>query len=370
MCVIKNLVKLISLSLLIVLASCSAIEHNKKISIALMIPLSGEEGKQGQKLRDVFLTGVEATKRQDIDVVIYDVSRPEQAIEAVKNAASKGIKVVAGPMYSKHVKAIDSLAKANDMVVITFSNDPVLARDNVLVYGHAPFQQTERVLDYLINKGYKNYILLFPSSQYSHNNAAIIQAKLVRNNATVIRSEFYQDYPEALEKSVLSVAESVENINEDDTNTQLPVILVSDNSDKILSILEYGKKERLDDNAIIAGDWRVNVNYKGDANYIYTGSLNHEDPNITKRLQEKFGSNYLNHLETITYDLGLIIASSMSKTFDKGLFLNRLQDNDGFVGISGLVRFKNNMAERKYDVIQRKGQEFEVIDYAPSAFKK
>lgn len=178
-----------------------------------------------------------------------------------------------------------------------------------------------------------------------------MQNLIIQKNATLVRSEFYANLPESIEKAAGVVSATVDNLNEMEEVATKPVIYLSDDSTNIDLIFEAIHKYNLDKKAIIIGDNRIDTDYS-KANVIFTGSLNIANSDVVERAKN-IGINHLSFMHAMAYDLGRITSKYIGNKFTFERFLATINSKSLYTGISGNIYFVDSIAQRKYDIIKK-----------------
>lgn len=326
--------------------------------------MTGPNSEVGQKLVDLIKLGLEDRLTGIINLTVYDVANDDVTSKSMQSLIAKKTDIALGPLYSNTAKEIAGLLRAYGVTMITLSNNPLLADDGVFVFGHAPMKQTQRLFGYLLHKKFHDYIFLLPANKTSHNLAKILEDMVRTNNGNVIATELYADQPESIDRVIKDIADKVDELNENPNSNTKPVIYLADDSKIISNLFGSIKKYKLDKKAVICGDGRIDVDFAQPITTIYTGSLNVYNSNVGAWVTDNYGQEHMNNIETMAYDLGAIVSAAIGRSYDKEVFLSRLQSSVWHNGISGKIRFKNFIAERSYDIVKRDGTGYVTLDQA------
>jgi len=360
----QNFLKIIlSFTCLVFLAGCETTKKEIKlvelppsepetIEVAILMPLTGEHSVIGQQYNSLIKLGLEDGLKTYVHVTSYDSADERQIQAAINKIIARKTKIILGPLYSEHISLIASKAKANNIIMITMSNNPVIADNKLFVFGHAPLKQLSQIINYFTDNNYKNFITLLPAGQHSQTINKIIQSIMLEKNTTLVRSEFYAHLPESIDKSTLTVSNSVDNLNEIEDNLTKPIIYLSDDSKNLPLVFNSIHKYSLDKKATIIGDNRIDIEYPENINIIFTGSLNILNHDIVERAKN-LGINHLSFMHAMAYDLGRMTATYICSKFTEERFLSRLNSKEPYIGISGNIHFIDSIAQRQYDIIKK-----------------
>ncbi|HJD57543.1 MAG TPA: penicillin-binding protein activator [Rickettsia endosymbiont of Sericostoma sp.] len=337
------------------------------LEVAILMPLTGENSTLGRQYNQLIKMGLEDGLKTYVHVTSYDGSNEQQVLAAMDKILARKTKIILGPLYSNLTSLIANKAKTHNIFIITMSNNPVLADQKLLVFGHAPSKQLTKIINYFADNDYKNFIALLPSGRHAQTTNQLIQNILIQKNSTLVRSEFYANIPESIEKAVLTVSNTVDNLNEmEDTETK-PVIYLSDDGKNLNLLFDSIHKHNLDKKAIIIGDNRINIDYSEPVDIIFTGSLNIVNSNIIERAKN-IGINHLSFMHAVAYDLGKITSKYIDTNFTEERFLAALNSTAPYIGISGNIHFIDSIAQREYDIIKKENGLYSTISKSADGF--
>lgn len=334
---------------------------NPKVNVAILMPLTGKDAETGKRLAKFIELGLEDGLGGEISLMTYDARDEETAKMMMNKVIAKKTKIVLGPLFSPVTTAIMPQADAHDITVISLSNNPALASGNIYVFGHAPMRQTERIISYMLAKEHKDFILVLPTGQYSKTISSVIADTLLRYRANPAHTEFYNNEPESIANAMENVARIVDELNESPDSMNKPVIYLADDPKNLNLVFSAIKKYDLDEKAVVVGDNRLDIDFPSSIHLIFTGSLNHLNYNLDIKARELFGIMHLTFMDQMSYDLGRMVAHYIGQGLEQEQFLGRLRGKEGYIGASGNVRFEENIAIRKYDIIERIGTKYHTV---------
>ncbi|GAB4163593.1 MAG: penicillin-binding protein activator [Rickettsiaceae bacterium] len=321
------------------------------------MPLSGPEAELGKEYAQMMKMGLSDSAKTKIRVSMYDSASEETLNQSVQRILDQGTDMIIGPIYSEPTKIIADKVKGKGTIVLSLSNNPVLADKQVYVYGHAPMRQLEQLTNYLLDQQYQNYIALLPSGRHSTTVSKVLKDIITSKNGTLARVEFYGNEPADIEKSLKLVSDTVDNLNENDFNLTQPVVLLADDQVTMEPLLASAGKFNLGKKSVLAGDSRIDVNLPEPIDVTFTGSLNFMDINLPARA-EKAGIKHLSFLHAIAYDAGKMIGEYIGNDYNKLKFLARMNSQEPFMGVSGNIHFVDSIAQRKYDIIKKENGQY------------
>lgn len=330
----------------------------KEIEIAILMPNQGPDSVVGKQYKDLIKMGLNDGVKSYIHVTSYDGSDEKNVLAAMDKIVARKTKIILGPLYSNFTSLIAEKAKANNIVIITMSNNPALADDKLFVFGHAPLKQLIRIVNYY-GSSHKDFMALLPTGKHSQTVSQVMQNILIQKNATLALTEFYEDNPESIAKAVKNVSDNTDVINERSDTTK-PIIYISDDPKNLSLLAGSINKYNLDKKAILIGDNRIDVDCPENIDISFTGSLNTFNSNVPERAKA-FGINHMGFMHLLAYDLGRMTASFIGNEFDLSRFLNRINSRQNYIGLSGNIHFIDSIAQRQYDIIRKENGAYTTV---------
>lgn len=365
----KFLKFIISFACIVLISACSQtdksserknIADQKGIDVAIVLPLSGPEAALGKEYAQMIKLGLSDGAKTKIRVTTYDSSNPETLSKSLDKILEDGVDIIIGPVYSEETKAVAEKVKGKGTIVISLSNNPVLADKQTYVFGHAPMRQLEQITNYFLEKKHQNYITLLPAGRYSNTISKILKDMITSKGAALARLEFYGTTPEDLEKSLRLVSDTVDTLNENDYELTRPVILLADDQSALETLLKHARKFSLDKKAILAGDSRIDLNFSEPITTTFTGSLNIVNFDLPAR-STQLGIKHISFIHTLAYDAGRLVGNSIGSNYSKTQFVEQLNSAEPFHGASGAIGFVDSIAQRKYDIIKKENGQYKSV---------
>ncbi|HVW91753.1 MAG TPA: penicillin-binding protein activator [Devosia sp.] len=144
------------------------------VKVFLLLPLSGDASlsrigismANAAQLAMDYVTGT-AKIGDNITLSILDTgATPEGATGAAKAAVAGGAKLILGPLRGDQVEAAGAVAKAANIPVIGFSNNPSAAAPGVYLLSVLPDAEIHRSLGYAIAQRHTSLAAVFPSTDF------------------------------------------------------------------------------------------------------------------------------------------------------------------------------------------------------------
>lgn len=369
--------------------------QKQKLKVGILLPLSGKNKELGQSLLNAATMSLfENDANDDIELIVFDAKDNQfGATSAIGEAATKGIKIIIGPVFSNSVEAIADKIKSEKMIALSFSNNMDLANKNgIFLMGFMPEQQIEKIVSYSISQGRNNFSVIAPNNQYGLKVANIFKEVVQRKDGNFIISEFYLNNKE-LDKAAARVVNSfivperVSNkVNRKKGDIGLKegdkvysdTILIPESGATLFKIVDYIKKSNVNerDFQFIGTSQWDEIATLNDPNLVgswFPAPDFHEYKNFEKKYYKTYGK-FPVRISSIAYDAMGAIINLVNQTGNKNLttddFINYSSPKNGFEGIDGLFRFlPNGLVQRNLAILEVDNAEFKIAD-SPSIFLK
>jgi ABC-type branched-subunit amino acid transport system substrate-binding protein len=143
--------------------------------VAILLPLSGPRADLGQAMLHAAQLALEGPDSSPLDVKDTG-GTPEGAAAAARTAIADGAGLILGPLTSPETAAVAPVARAADVAVLAFTNDPAQAQPGVWTLGITPSQQVRRLVAAASGQGKSQFAALLPDTDFGHALAqALIQ---------------------------------------------------------------------------------------------------------------------------------------------------------------------------------------------------
>ncbi len=144
--------------------------------VALLVPLSGARADIGQALQRGAQLALDNPNGPPLDVKDTG-GTPDGAAAAAKAAIAEGAGLILGPLTSPETAAVAPIARAANVAVLAFTNDPGQARPGVWTLGITPGQQVRRLVAACIAQNKSQFAGLLPDNGFGHAmGQALVQA--------------------------------------------------------------------------------------------------------------------------------------------------------------------------------------------------
>lgn len=328
--------------------------------VALLVPLSGPNAAVGQSIADAAAMALADTGGKALRITNYDTAQGAEA--AARKALADGNKVFLGPLLSEDVRAVEGLAAAAGVPVISFSNDADAAGDDVWLLGFSPAQSIERVVRFARSKGLTRFAGLVPPGIYGRNASNMLIRTAEAAGGSVVAMQSYQRSPTSLAAAIKTISkEKFDAVLIADSGriaiASAPLIRKSSGAAvRILGTELWNAEPSLNNSPAMAGAWFASV-----------------DDSLFKQFVTRYRARYGRtpyRLASLGYD-AVLLTVRIAKDWRVGdrFPVDALADDGGFSGVDGAFRFaKGHVAERALAVHQLGPGGGTIVSPAPSGF--
>ncbi|MDA9654857.1 penicillin-binding protein activator [Pelagibacteraceae bacterium] len=363
-------------------------DDENTIKIGVLLPLSGKNSEIGNMILNALELAIFQNKESSIELVIEDTqSESSFSKKAFQQLLERKISFVIGPLYSKTLTSINDQVKNNQINILALSNNKNLAKKGVWIFGVDPKEQTERILDYALEKGLTKTAALLPKNSYGLLLFDTISNYKKNGIIGPVRVEFYEDNIKSQQNAAKKLAkgfdkyesyikkidslESQDNIVVKEVNKPFDNVIIAASGQALTvlsSQLQYNNVDPEKVQFLGTSSWEdlsiLNEPALEGGVFAATSQLFQKD---IKRIYKNTFEKDMPKVAMIAYDiLALLIAIEKDK---KTININDLINKEGFLGLRGLFRLsKSGTVERSFDLKTIKNKKFIVYDKANNFF--
>ncbi|MCH2547329.1 MAG: penicillin-binding protein activator [Alphaproteobacteria bacterium] len=348
----------------------------KVIKIGLLVPLSGQASAVGLALQDAATLalmdkyGYTQTDKLKVKIVLVPKDTqgtPAGAAAAAQAVLNSGAQLIVGPLFSQNVAAVAPIAKQNGVNVLTFSNNPSVAGDNVFVFGFQVDHQVRRILNYALNRSLTDIALISPNNAYG-KSVKDSTLNLMQGSGLQLAAQQYYN-------PATNAASEIELLGKINADTPLDAVLVPEGGQKLEMMVNMMRQQ---------GITQPNVRFLGTGLWdepmilrsgtLVGGWFASSDPDrfgaYERRFRDFFGYAPP-RISALAYDAVALAASLGMASHDTNFSEEALTDPVGYDGpVNGVFRCNlGGICERGLAVMEVTGKgTAKVIDPAPTAF--
>ena len=360
--------------------------------VALLVPLTGANAAVGQSIANAANMALLDVGDSRINLRLYDTAIPGGAAGAATRAITDGAKLFLGPLLAGDVRAVQGVAAANGVPVLSFSNDAALAGGNTFVMGFQPGQSIARVVEYARSRGVERFAALVPAGLYGQRAAtAFLRAVDAAGGKTVAVTTYTRTTA-----GLLAAARKVTNYDARKAAASKTATVRSDGTVASVAVkmAPVGFQALLiaDSGTIAAAVAPALVQFGAMPVQLIGTELWNNQPALAKstalqgavfaavpddhfaqlatRYQSRFGGTP-SRLASFGYDAVLLVNSVAGRwTVGTPFPRDALVAPEGFAGIDGVFRFSGTgVAERGLEVRQVGNNGFTTVSAAPRSLQ-
>ncbi|MCX7677476.1 MAG: penicillin-binding protein activator, partial [Alteraurantiacibacter sp.] len=336
-------------------------EDQGRHRVALLVPLSGENGAVGQSIANATTMALLDTNADSLRITTYDTAAG--AANAASRAVADGNRLILGPLVRDDVAAVLAQSRPAGVPLITFSNDAGIAAPDVFVMGVIPEQSIERTVRFAAQQGARRFAALVPDGEYGQRALVALRRTAERTGTSVVVVETYDRGNNA----IINAASRLSQRGGFDTvliadGARLAALAASELKSagaalpSIIGPDLWSGETTLTRAAAMRGAWFSTVS---DARY----------RQFAASYQARFGSQPY-RVATLGYDAVLLtLRVAREWTPGRPFPVQQMLDPGGFLGLDGPFRFRaDGVGERALEVREVGDGAFSIVDAAPRQF--
>lgn len=346
--------------------------------IAVLVPLSGVNAPVGISLANAATLALVDTGKQGVRLTSYDTAALGAA-GAAERALADGAQLVLGPLLAGDAAAIRAVAEPKGVTMLSFSNNSAIASGKMLVLGFQPAQSVNRIVAFSVGKGMKRIAGLVPQGVYGQRSSVALTQAAQQYGADIVSLTSFERRPAALPVAARKVTDYDARLKQAVGGQPAPIafnaLLVADLGAVAASfaphLAKYGAPAG---SYLLMGTELWNTEPGLVRSPSLNGAVFAAVPDarfaaMARRYGTRFGGTP-SRLASLSYDAVLLAVSVAGTSWKPGQPFPAavLADPQGFAGIDGIFRFRNNVAERGMEVQQVTPGGFVTVSPAPTAF--
>ena len=178
-------------------------EIANKISVGLLLPLSGPRSELGRLLLDAAQLALFEVADKNFVLLPRDTKGTiAGARTAAHSAIEAGARLLLGPIFGPAALAVAPIAREARLNMVTFTNNRAAAGEGAFVMGFLPGQRIQRVVAYAAKRGVKRFAALLPTGLYGDSARQAFIDAVAKVGMTVVRVERYDVAPQSASEAV------------------------------------------------------------------------------------------------------------------------------------------------------------------------
>lgn len=328
--------------------------------VALLVPQTGDNAAVGESIANATTMALLDSRSDRVRITIYDTGAGAAA--AAQQAIEEGNRLILGPLLADDVRAVQSIAQAANVPLISFSNDSSVAGNGTFLLGFEPGQSVARVVAHARGQGMTRFGALVPSTVYGERALASMRAAVAAAGGTLVASQSYGRSATALTGAARQLSREPGGMDAiliaDSGQTAIRAVPLlrqgGATNARILGTELWNTEGALAGNAAMQGAWFASVS---------DGLFGQ----MANRYRERYGRAPY-RIASLGYD-AVLLTVRMARDWRPGTNFpqGRLFASDGFGGVDGIFRFDNRgIAIRALEVSEVRSGGFSVVDAAPT----
>jgi hypothetical protein len=381
----KKIIKIILFLTLTFSASMEKIIANEKITIGLLVPLTGKNSEIGQSIIKSTRLAINKINNSSIEIIPRDTkSNPANALKAAKELGDMGIKIIIGPVFNKNQAYLGEL---KEITFISLTNKDDNKSKNIINAGINATSQLNGIKKFIRLKEIKKTIFLTPDVDYKNEIEKAIDKSKIRilgnyvykTDPTKLTSQIekitnYKQRKQNLKDEIVRLEKSnqnnkerlIERLKKRDTigSVRFDSIIIADFDESLKSVttsLLYTDISPKKKYFITLNQW-FDKSLLGEASLqpLYFPSINKKNyEDFSLEYFNKFG-HYPNQLSFLSFDLiGLIyhLILQNNSIIDEKIF----KKENLFKGKVGIFEIKDNKINHILNFYKVENNEFKKI---------
>ena len=381
----KKIIKIILLLTFTLSINMGIVKANEKIKIGLLVPLTGENSEIGESIIKSARLAINKIGNPSIEIIPRDTkSNSETTLEAAKELASSGVKIIIGPVFNESLIYLDKL---NEVTFLALTNKNNNFSKNIINAGINATSQLNAINKFIKLNKIEKTIFLTPDMSFkneikeaiSNSKIKILENYIYDTDPTKlteqiekitryeVRKQNLEDEIVRLEKSDQSNKERlIEILKKKDTlgSVSFDSLVISDFDESLKSVttsLLYTDVSPEEKYFITLNQWfDKSLLVEASVQPLYFPSINKKNyEDFSAEYFEKF-NQYPNQLSFLSFDLvGLVyyLMIQNNSIIDEKIFTKKTL----FKGKGGIFEIKNNKINHILNFYKVENDEFKKI---------
>ena len=381
----KKIIKIILLLTIVFSINLGNIKANEKIRIGLLAPLTGKNSEIGQSIIRSVRLAINKIDNPSIEIFPRDTkSNPEITLEAAKELADTGVKIIIGPVFNESLMNLNKLDK---ITFLSLTNKNENFSKNIINAGINATSQLNAIKKFIELNKINKTIFLTPDVIFKNE----IEKAIYDSRIKILENYIYSTDPTILTKQIEKITRY--KIRKQNLEDEIVRLEKSEQNNKERLIKELKKKDTLgkvDFDSVIISDFDESLKsvttsllytdvspkdkYFITLNQWFDETLLKETssqplyfPSVNKSNYDEFSSEYYekynqypNQLSFLSYDLvGLVyyLILQNDSIVDENMFSKKTL----FKGKVGIFEIKNNKINHVLNFYKVENEEFKKV---------
>ena len=381
----KKIIKIILLLTLTFSINIGNVKANEKIRIGLLVPLTGENSEIGDSIIKSVRLAINKINNPSIEIIPKDTrSNPEITLEAAKELANAGVKIIIGPVFNESLIYLDKL---NEITFLALTNKNNNFSKNIINAGINATSQLNAIDKFIKLNKIEKTIFLTPDVSFkneikeaiSNTKIKILENYIYDTDPTKLTQQIekitrYEVRKQNLEDEIVRLEKSdqtnkeglIEGLKKRDTlgSVNFDSVVISDFDESLKSVttsLLYTDISPKEKYFITLNQWFDESLLKETSTQpLYFPSANKSNyDEFSSEYYEKY-NQYPNQLSFLSYDLvGLVyyLILRNNSIIEKNMFSKKTL----FKGKVGIFEIKDNKINHILNFYKVEDEEFKKV---------
>ena len=381
----KKIIKIILLLTLTFSINIGNVKANEKIRIGLLVPLTGENSEIGDSIIKSVRLAINKINNPSIEIIPKDTrSNPEITLEAAKELANAGVKIIIGPVFNESLIYLDKL---NEITFLALTNKNNNFSKNIINAGINATSQLNAIDKFIKLNKIEKTIFLTPDVSFkneikeaiSNSKIKVLENYIYDTDPTKLTQQIekitrYEVRKQNLEDEIVRLEKSdqtnkeglIEGLKKRDTlgSVNFDSVVISDFDESLKSVttsLLYTDVSPKEKYFITLNQWFDESLLKETSTQpLYFPSANKSNyDEFSSEYYEKY-NQYPNQLSFLSYDLvGLVyyLILRNNSIIEKNMFSKKTL----FKGKVGIFEIKDNKINHILNFYKVEDEEFKKV---------
>ncbi len=221
-----------------------AVFTGTEVKAAILLPLSGKAASIGKPMLDAAMLALfdkyASSPNSPVRIALMPKDtrgEAEYAAKAAKDAISEGAKIIIGPLFSDNVRAVTKVAQANNVPVISFSNNKNVADSGTYLFGFMPDNQISTIADYATQQNIQTMAVLLPDTDYGRLVEELVLDEAAKKGINVIYAQKYDPDASIMPRDVQLFAKKLKH-----NQIPLQAIFLAEQGEALTRLMEHLKR--------------------------------------------------------------------------------------------------------------------------------
>ncbi|WP_415271849.1 ABC transporter substrate-binding protein [Candidatus Pelagibacter sp. Uisw_121] len=381
----KKIIKIILLLTFTLSMNMGIVKANEKIKIGLLVPLTGKNSEIGESIIKSARLAINKIDNPSIEIIPRDTkSNSETTLEAAKELASSGVKIIIGPVFNESLIYLDKL---NEVTFLALTNKNNNFSKNIINAGINATSQLNAINKFIKLNKIEKTIFLTPDMSFKNE----IKEAISNSKIKILENYIYDTDPTKLTEQIEKITryevrkqnleDEIVRLEKSDQSNKERLIEILKKKDTLgsvsfdsLVISDFDESLKSVTTSLLYTDVSPEEKYFITLNQWFDESLLKETssqplyfPSANKKNYDKFSAEYFekynqypNQLSFLSYDLvGLVyyLILQNNSVIDQNMFTKKTL----FKGKVGIFEIKNNKINHILNFYKVEDEKFKKV---------